>query len=58
MRRRGTHMLLARTPEEKRTLRRTRRRWMDNIKMDLGKLKWGVIDWIDMTPDNEKRRRL
>jgi hypothetical protein len=34
-------------PEGKRPLRRPRRRWTDNIKMDLGEIVWGGIGWID-----------
>jgi hypothetical protein len=26
-------------------LRRRRRRWVDNIRMDLGKMGWGDVDW-------------
>jgi hypothetical protein len=31
---------------EKRTLGRPRRRWVDNIKMDLLEIGWGGVDWI------------
>jgi hypothetical protein len=27
---------------------RPRRRWVDNIKMDLRKMGWGDLDWIDL----------
>jgi hypothetical protein len=33
-------------PEGKRSLERPRRRWMDNIKIDLKEIGWGVMDWI------------
>jgi hypothetical protein len=33
-------------PEGKRPLGRHRRRWEDNIKMDLREIGWGVVDWI------------
>jgi hypothetical protein len=33
-------------PEGKRPLGKTRRRWVDNIKMYLGDMKWGGVDWI------------
>jgi hypothetical protein len=26
-------------------------RWVDNIKMDLREIKWGVMDWIDLAQD-------
>jgi hypothetical protein len=35
-------------PEVKRPRGRQRRRWVDNIKMDLRKIKWDVMDWIDL----------
>jgi hypothetical protein len=28
-------------------------RWVDNIKMDLGEIGWGVMDWIDLAQDRE-----
>jgi hypothetical protein len=33
-------------PEGKRSLGRPRRRWMDNINMDLREMRWGGVDWI------------
>jgi hypothetical protein len=33
-------------PEGKRPLGRPRRRWEDGIRMDLGKIGWGSVDWI------------
>jgi hypothetical protein len=38
---RNEHTLLVRKPEGRRSLGRPRRRWVDNIKMDLGKIGWG-----------------
>jgi hypothetical protein len=35
----------------KRPLERPRRRWVDNIKMDLREIVWGGMDWIDLTED-------
>jgi hypothetical protein len=35
-------------PEGKRSLGRSRRRWLENIKMDLREIGWGGIDWIDL----------
>jgi hypothetical protein len=35
-------------PEEKRQLGRPRRRWENNIKMDLRETGWGGINWIDL----------
>jgi hypothetical protein len=38
-------------PEGKRALRRPRRRWRDNIKMDLLEIGLGVVDWIVLAQD-------
>jgi hypothetical protein len=35
-------------------LGKTRCRWLNNIKMDLGKLGWGGLDWIDLAHDRDK----
>jgi hypothetical protein len=35
-------------PEGKRALGRPRRRWVDNIKIDLREIGFGGIDWIDL----------
>jgi hypothetical protein len=37
--------------EGKRPLARPRRRWVDNIKIDIRKIGWGVTDWIDLAQD-------
>jgi hypothetical protein len=34
--------------EEKRPLRISRRRWVDNINIDFRAIEWGVMDWIDL----------
>jgi hypothetical protein len=41
---RNVYRLLAGKPKGKRPLGRTRRRWMDSIKMDLGEIGWGGVD--------------
>jgi hypothetical protein len=46
-------LLLAR-PEGKRQLGRPRRRWVDNIRMDLRELGWGDVDWIGLAQDRNK----
>jgi hypothetical protein len=38
-------------PERKRPLGRLRRRWVDNIKMDLREGGWSCMDWIDLAKD-------
>jgi hypothetical protein len=45
-------------PEGMRPLRRPRRRWVDNIKMDLGERGWDGADWIDMAQDRDQWRTL
>jgi len=40
--RRGAYRVLVRNPEGKRPLRKPRRRWEDNIKMDLHEVGWGA----------------
>jgi hypothetical protein len=43
--------ILVGRPEGKRPLGRPRRRWVDNIKMDLRGIGWDYLDWIDMAQD-------
>jgi hypothetical protein len=45
-------------PEGKRPLGRARRRWVDNISPDLGEVGWGVVDWICLDQDRNRRRTL
>jgi hypothetical protein len=40
--------ILVGKPEGKRPLRRTKRRWVGNIKMNLRGIGWGGMDWIDL----------
>jgi hypothetical protein len=42
----NAYRILVGNPEEKRPLGRPRRRWMDNIKMDLREIGWDDMDWI------------
>jgi hypothetical protein len=50
--------ILMRKPEGKRTLGKPRRKWADNIKMDLGEIGWGGMDWIDLAQDKDQWRAL
>jgi hypothetical protein len=50
--------LLVGKPEGKRPLGRPRRRWMDNIKMDLLEIGFSVVDWIGLAQNRYKRRAL
>jgi hypothetical protein len=45
---RNAYRILVGKPVGKRPLGRPRRRWEDNIKMDLSEIGWGGIDWIDL----------
>jgi hypothetical protein len=40
--------LLVGKPERKRAVGRPRRKWVDNIKLDLGEVGWGGVDWIGL----------
>jgi hypothetical protein len=42
----------------KRPLGRPRRRWVDNIKMDIREIGWGGVDWMDMAQDRDQWRTL
>jgi hypothetical protein len=56
--RRGAYRALVRKPEGRRPLGRPRRRWEDNIKMDLREVGWGAADWIDLAQDRDRWRAL
>ena len=56
--RRVVHKVLVEKPEVKRPLGRPRRRWEDNIKMDLQEVGCGGVDWIDLTQDRDRWRAL
>jgi hypothetical protein len=45
---RNAYRLLVGKPEGRRPLGRPRHRWVDNIKMDLGEINWGAVDWIGL----------
>jgi hypothetical protein len=45
---RNAYRLLMAKPEGKRPLGRPRRRLVDNIRMDLGEVAWGDVDWIGL----------
>ena len=54
---RGVHKVLVRKPEVKRPLGRPRRRWEDNIKMDL-EVGRGCVDWMELAKDRDRWRAL
>jgi hypothetical protein len=45
-------------PEGNRPLGRPRRRWVDNIKVDLREIGWDGMDWIDLAQDRNQLRAL
>jgi hypothetical protein len=56
--RRSAYMLLVGKPEGRRPLGRPRRRWLDNIRMDLAGVGWRDVDWIGLAQDRDKWRAL
>jgi hypothetical protein len=48
---RNAYRLLVGKPEGKRPLGRPRRRWVNNIRMDLGEMGRGDVDWIGLAQD-------
>ena len=55
---RGVYRVLVGKPEGKRPLGRRRRRWMDNIRMDLQEVGCGYVDWIGLAQDRDRWRKL
>jgi hypothetical protein len=55
---RNAYRILVGNPEGKRPLGRLRRRWVDNIKMDLREIGWDGRDWIDLVQDRNQWRAL
>jgi hypothetical protein len=55
---RNAYRLLLGKPEGKRLLGKPRRRWVDNIRMDLGEVEWGDVDWIGLAKDRNRWRAL
>ena len=55
---RGVHRVLLVKPEGKRPLGRPRRRWEDNIKMDLQEVVGGCGDWLELAQDRDRWQAL
>jgi hypothetical protein len=55
---RNVYRLLVGKPEGKRPLGRPRRKWIDNIKMDLLEIGVNVVDWIGLAQDRYSWRAL
>ena len=52
------YWVLVGKPEEKRPMGRPRRRWENNIKMDLQEVGCGVLECIELAQDRDRRRAL
>jgi hypothetical protein len=52
---RDVYSLLVGKPEGRRPLGRPRRRWLDNIRMDIVEVGWGDVDWIGLAQDRDRR---
>jgi hypothetical protein len=55
---RNARRLLVGKPERKRPLGRPRRRWVDNIRMDLREVEWSDVDCIGLAQDRNRWRAL
>jgi hypothetical protein len=54
----GVYRVIVGKSEGKRPLGRPRRRWEDNIRMDLQEVGCGGMDWIDLAQDRDRWRAL
>ena len=54
----GVYSVLLWKPEEKGPIGRPRRRWDDNIKMDLQEVGCGGMDWIELAHDRDRWQAL
>jgi hypothetical protein len=52
----NAYRLLVGNTEGKRPIGRPRCRWVDNIRMDLGQVGWGFVDWIGLAQDRNRWR--
>jgi hypothetical protein len=53
---RPAYSILVGKPEGKRPLGRPRRRWVDNINMNLRGIEWDGMDWINLAQDRDQYR--
>jgi hypothetical protein len=58
MEKRNAYRLLVGNPERRRPPGRPRCRWLDNIRIDLGEVGCGDVDWIDVAQDRNRWRAL
>jgi hypothetical protein len=52
------YRLIVGKSEGKRPLGRSRHRWVNNIRMDLGEVGWSDVDWIGLAEDRNRWRAL
>jgi hypothetical protein len=50
----NAYRLLVGKPDGRRSLGRPRRRWVDNIRMDLVEVVWSDVDWIGLAQDRDR----
>jgi hypothetical protein len=55
---RGAYRILVGRPEGRRPLGRPRRRWDDNIKMDIREVGWEDMNWIELAQDRDRWQAL
>ena len=55
---RGLYRVLVGKPEGRKPLERPRRRWEDNIRMDLREVECGCVDWMELAQDRDRWRAL
>ena len=55
---RGVYRFLVGKPEGRRALWRPRRRWEDNIRIDLREVGCGSVDWMELAQDRDRWRAL
>ena len=58
MERRVLYRILVGKPEEKRPHGKPRRRWEDNIKINLKEVRCGGMDWVELAQDRDRWRAL
>jgi hypothetical protein len=51
---RNAYRILVEMPEGKRPLEGPRRRWVDNINMNLRDIRWDGIDWVDLAQNRDQ----
>jgi hypothetical protein len=54
----NAYRILVGKPEGKTPLGRSKRRWIDNVKIDLRDIRWDAMDWIDLVQNRDKWRAL